>query len=264
MAVDFQPVFIRSEEYEQFGLPNMEEVPTIDRLVMEASTMIDEYCGRKNSDGIGSLIYTTYTERRMIVGGYNVARLSQRPLVGLTASLATTLSISGADQPGYYTGFTPNTVSSMNLNLNPLISASGRYGYGRRSDIRRQPDYGMGINPLTISLPAGGPPMWIAIAVEGIDVDPQTGECWFPAGLYLAQFTEIAVTYNSGYDPRYLPPAIKNACGMLVRNFLARAGNTTGVTSIGGVGRISTVFSENVIDGNMQDLLKAYRTVIAM
>lgn len=264
MNADFQPVFIRSSEYDQYGLPDSAEVPTIDRLVMEASTMIDEHCGRKNSDGYGSLVYSTYTERQILVSDYNILRLSQKPLAPIDATTRSDLIASGTQLQGYYTGFEANTIADQNHPLSALISLSGRYGYRRRGQSHVYPDLNMGMNTLQVASSFGGPPQWTVIDIGMTDVDERTGEIWVPAGLYLAQYTEIVAKYNSGFDPRRLPPTIKNACAMLVRNFLVRGGNTSGITGISGVGRINTMFDKNMIDDNIRDLLKNMKTVRAM
>lgn len=264
MNVDFLPVFIRSSEYDQYGLPDSASVPTIDRLVQEASTMIDEHCGRKNSDGLGSLVYSTYTERQILVSDYNIIRLGQRPLSPVDATTQAELILSGTQLPGYYTGFTANTQPDQNHPLSALIALSGRYGYRRRGQSHVYPDLNMGMNTLQVASTFGGPPQWTVIDIGMVDVDERTGEIWVPAGLYLAQYTEIMAIYNSGFDPRRLPPTIKNACAMLVRNFLVRGGNTSGITGISGVGRINTIFDKNMIDSNIVDLLKTFKTVRAM
>ena len=94
------------------------------------------------------------------------------------------------------------------------------------------------------------------------DFDNKTGEIWVPAGLYLSQYTEVLITYNSGFDPRDMPKNIKHACAALIRNLLAKGGGTTGMKSFS-VWRISGQFTEDLFDANIQRWLNAYTTVLA-
>jgi hypothetical protein len=235
-------------------------------LVQEASTAIDGACGRQNVDGFGSLVYSTYQERQVSISDYNIIRLGQRPLAAVSATVVAELMAQEAStqQGGWYTGCSPNTQPDQNNSLSSIISISGRYGYTRRGRNYVAPDLGLGLNTLLAASNFGGPPTWTPIDITQTDVDVRTGEIWFPAGLMLAQYTEIDITYNAGFDPRYLPRAIKNACAMLVRNFLARGGNTSGVNSLGGVGRVSMAFSAKSIDDNIKELLKPFTSVRAM
>jgi hypothetical protein len=124
------------------------------------------------------------------------------------------------------------------------------------------PDLNYAANVLQIASFFGGPPMFTNIDVTQIDFDSRTGEMWVPAGLYLSQYTEVLITYNSGFDPRSMPPAIKHATASLVRNLLSRGGGATGLKSFK-AGRIEAEFTDELIDVNIQNLLQAYRTARA-
>jgi hypothetical protein len=136
-----------------------------------------------------------------------------------------------------------------------MLGASGRYGYGRRSEFAVYPDLNYGMNLLQVASFFGGPPNWTPIDVSSIDWDAesQSGEVWIPAGLYMSQYTEMIAIYNSGYDPLNMPPAIKNATAALVRNFLARGGGTTGIKSL----------QDELLDSTIQRWLDAFKTVLA-
>src|SRR5271154_4433237 len=106
-VAQFQPRYLQQNELSMFGLPDINDQPNIMNMVEGASTLIDEYCGRTDGDGNGSLVYTTYAQRYLLPEGRNVFRTMFRPLVGLTPTLASTLAASGQN---YYTGFIPNSV----------------------------------------------------------------------------------------------------------------------------------------------------------
>ena len=259
----FQPRYITQAELAQFGLPDVEDQENILSLVDAASTLIDEYCGRTDGDGNGSLVYTTYSQRYLLPEGRNVFRTMFRPLVGLSPSLANTLAASGQN---FYTGFTANTglppSFDVTLGLSPIVGISGRYGYSRRGSQQVYPDLNYGANILQIASFFGGPPQFTPIDLTTADVDPITGEIWIPAGLYLSQYTEVFVQYNTGFDPRDMPKGIKHACAALIKNFLSRGGGTTGMKSFS-VWRVSGQFTDDMIDPTVDKFLTPFKTVLA-
>ena len=265
----FQPRFISEKELISYGLPDITQVPDILTLVDRASTLIDEFCARPDVDGQGSLIYTTYTERLSLPVGRNIFRVSFRPLAAVDANTVSMLVASGSlpNQPNnFYTGVLPSTYPAnygraANSNtLSPIISCSGRYGYARRGQQQVYPDLNYAANVLQIASFFGGPPQFTNIDVASIDVDLKTGECWVPAGLYLSQYTEVLISYTSGFSPWALPRAIKHATASLIRNLLSRGGGATGLKGFQ-AGRIHAEFTDDLIDVNIQNMLQAYRTV---
>lgn len=262
----FQPRFIQEKELTDYGLPDSTQQPDIITLVERASTIIDEFCARTDVDGMGSLVWSTYQERIGLPVGRNIFRTTYRPLAALAASTLALYTASGSvpGEPNYfYTGALPNTQFLQNsTTLTPLVSASGRYGYARRGQQQVYPDLNYAANVLQIASFFGGPPQFTSIDVTSCDFDPRTGEVWVPAGLYLSQYTEVLLIYNSGFDPLRMPNAIKHATASLVRNLLVRGGGATGLTRFG-AGRIQADFTPDLIDTNIQSLLQAYRTVRA-
>jgi hypothetical protein len=270
---DFQPRFISQQELAAFGLPDATVQPDIITLVERASTLIDEACGRQDVDGNGSLVYTTYTERVLLPQGRNMTRLSFRPLVAVPLSVQQQLvaSANQMDASGnpiannFYTGFQPNTQNApvASANLTPLISCSGRYGYGRRGQQQVYPDLNYAANVLQIASFFGGPPTFTPVDITQVDYDPRTGEIWVPAGLYLSQYTELVVAYNVGFHPLHMPRGIKHACASLVRNLLVRGGGATGLTGFG-AGKIRADFTPALIDVTIEQMLMPYYTVRAL
>lgn len=261
----YQPRFIDEEDLIKFGLPDVSQQPDILTVVDRASTIIDEFCARADVDGQGSLAWTTYRERLFLPVGRNIFRVSFRPLAVVSASTVAQLAASGSvdgEPNNYYTGVLPSPIVTMANVASPIISCSGRYGYARRGQQQVYPDLNYAANVLQIASYFGGPPQFTNIDVQSIDFDPRTGECWVPAGLYLSQYTEVLITYNSGFDPRAMPGAIKHATASLVRNLLSRGGGATGLKGFQ-AGRIRAEFTDELVDINIQNMLQAYRTARA-
>lgn len=267
----FQPRYILPNELTTFGLPSAAQYPNIINMVDEASSMIDDSCGRVDTDGNGSLVYTTYAERLLLPVGRNLVRLTFRPMVAVSASTLSNLAASGAaniqngDLNCFYTGAQPNTLTvGTSSTISPLLSASGRYGYARRGQQAIYPDMNYGANILQVAAFFGGPPQFTPIDITMCDFFATSGELWIPAGLYLSQYTEIFVSYNSGFDPTNMPRQVKHACASLVKNFLARGGGATSVTDLSmGYHGIHASFTPDLIDSNIDRLLQNFRTVRA-
>lgn len=274
----FVPRFILPNELSKYGLPDQSSQSNILSLVDSASSLIDQYCGRTDGTGQGSLVYSTYSERILMQSASrNIVRLSFKPLVGLDPTVVNNLQAS-ANAPltsptgdpllytnYYWTGCLASIYQTPTVGLSPILGCSGRYGYARRNASQIYPDLAYGMNPLMVAAFFGGPPNWTGIDVTQIDVDLQTqsGEVWVPAGLYMSQYTEIMVTYNAGYDPLNMPPAIKQACASLVRNYLSRGGGTTGLKSMTAAGTVNVMFTEELIDPTVARMLAPYMNVIA-
>jgi hypothetical protein len=190
-------------------------------------------------------------------------RISYRPMVALSESTRSALEASGTNVPtpnSWYTGFAANT-HYFRGNLSPIISCSGHFGFPRRSAVGSYAPqmYPAGTDLMTISTLFGGPSIWTSIPVEEIEFDERTGELHLSVGLY--PVNEIEVIYNSGFDPRRMPRAVKFACASVVKNFLAKGG--TGVRSLSGAGGVNVTMDEKLIDDNIDIYLRNYKTVLA-
>lgn len=280
----FQPRFILQNESKRFGLPDANLQPNVLTLIDNASTLIDQHCGRTDGTGQGSLIYSTYVERIPLQArGRNLVRLSFKPLVGLDANTVNTLSAS-ANAPinptldpnynvnWYWTGAQASNSTNANSTvppqvpgntLSPILGCSGRYGYARRSEFAIYPDLNYGMNPLMIASFFGGPPGWTPIQINMIDYAVDTGELWLPAGIYLSQYTEIVVAYTSGFHPFFLPSPLKQATAMVIKNLISRAGGISGLRSLIASGAINAAFTPDLIDDNISSILDPFKTVIA-
>lgn len=277
----FSPRFILPNEITQYGLPDANRQPSILSLVDAASSLIDVHCGRIDGTGTGSLVYTTYFERLLMQAvNRNIVRLSFKPLVAIDQNTINNLQASANSVPltdkgkklqstqpllftnYFYTGCQPSTTPITGVpgsTISPIIGVSGRYAYGRRGATQI---YDFGANIMQIAAFFGGPPTWQPVNMSLCDFDISTGEIWIPAGLYLSQFTEIVAIYNSGYDPLNMPRAVKQACAMLIRNFLSRGGGTTGLRSIITGGTANITFTPDLIDTTIDRMLDPYKTVM--
>lgn len=263
-----QPQYIQQSELAKFGLPSIIVEPKILSYVQKASTLIDQYCGRVDTDGWGSLVWTTYAERLFLPEGRNITRLSFKPAVAISPATFANYGASGALSFDNYgvSGTTnllaPNTkLASDHQTLSPLLYISGRYGYGRRAQQQVYPDLNYGANILQIASYFGGPPQFTPIDVTQTDFDPLTGEIWVPAGLYLSAYTEIFVMYNAGFPPDKIPYFVKQATAMLVFNFLSQP--STNMRGFG-VGPVHHEFTQAIIDPAIDQMLNPVKNVIAM
>lgn len=262
----FQPRFIFASELSMYGLQPQDpsQEGAVLNLVDTASTMIDEFCGRTDGDGNGSLVYTTYQERILAESpGRNFYYCPHRPLVALTQAQVNTLSGQDIAASGYYyTGVQPSINTLANGTLSAIISASGRYIPGRRDQYGFGDEPGSFLNPLNTITLFGGPPPWESIDMVTLDYDPLTGQLWLSSGLYLARYSEIVVVYNSGYDPANLPKQLKRACAAAVKNLMAKGSGTTGMKSFNSskLG-VAAEFNEDILDPNIQRLLSVFQTM---
>jgi hypothetical protein len=270
----FAAAFLFPSEYTAFGLPTSSDQPDIDNLILSASSMIDEFCGRTDGDGSGSLIYTSYQERIMSQSpGRNIFYLPHRPVVAPDATQQALLMASGAaatasgatTQP-YYTGFLPSTANLLlpdgTTGLSAILGAFGRYAFPRRDTYPLSNDPYSYVNPLTIITLFGGPPPWIGVDCSNLDYDPQTGEIWIATGMWLERYTEVVFAYNSGYNPLALPYKLKQACADLVKNMMMRGSGTSGMRSFNlGKSGISATFDPDMIDDNIKRRLQAFVTL---
>lgn len=268
MAGAFRPRFIQQTELTSYGLPDVNSVPNIMALIESASVLVDEVCGRIDGNGNGSLVYSTCSERLLMQSpNRNIVRTMFKPLVALTPAVVSNLQASGAiagQVNCYDTGILPNTVVRPDGTLSSIIAASGRYGYPRRGQQAIYPDLNYGMNLLMVAAYFGGPPGWSPIDAGAIDWDSATGECWLPAGIYMSQYTEIVITYNTGWNPLSMPNGIKQATVAVVKNALSRGGGTTGLRSMSGKGMVNVTFSDDLIDPTVERWLDKFKNVIAL
>lgn len=264
----FSPCYIFEDELPYYGLPTPDVQGDIMSLVQLASSIIDIECGRVDGDGNGSLVYTAYTQRLLLqTRNRNLVEIPIKPIVALPQSTidALVMAASGQGPSGnyFYTGVTASVYKQPNGTLSGLLAASGRYGYGRQDQSLAYPDLFAFINPLNLVTMFGGPAPWVSIDITNTDYDPKTGEMWIPAGLQLQKYSEVILTYISGWDPRVMPRAIKFVCASLVKNALAKGDATTAMLSLsmGRQGPNATFYQGGLVDPTLDQFLTPYKNV---
>lgn len=258
----FTPCFILESELARYGLPSSSCQANIMQLVMTASMLIDEECGRLDSDGNGSLAFTTYAHKSYLSNrNRNLIQSPVKPLTAVSqtqinAATGALTSITGglAGLNPYYSGVQANTAIGFDGMLSPIVSMSGRYGYPRQDFAVGYPDFFSVLNPLTLVSIFGGPAPWVPIDLGQVSIDKKTGEIWVPAGLQLQSYSELLVVYNTGFDPMNMHPTIKAATAMVVANMIQRP--STGVLSINlKLSGLNTTYSQDLIDPVIKKML---------
>lgn len=95
---------------------------------------------------------------------------------------------------------------------------------------------------------------WTAIAVEGLDCNPQTGEVNLPAHPLGLAYNEAEVRYTAGLST--ITNAVKSACAQIVRN--AQATPALNVKANGIDKMHMEYFSESLLDEDVRKMLAPY------
>lgn len=259
----FTPCYLLESELSRYGLSSASCQPNIMQMVMTASMLIDEECGRLDNDGNGSLAFTTYAHKTYLSNrNRNLLQSPVKPLVAvsqgqISAATGALASITGglAGMNPFYTGVQANTQIGFDQMLSPIVGMSGRYGYPRQDFAVGYPDFFSVLNPLTLVSIFGGPAPWVPIDVGQVSLDKKTGEIWVPAGLQLQSYSELLIVYNTGFDPLNMHPTIKAATAMVVANMLQRP--STGITSINlKLSGLTTTYTQDLIDPVIKKMLQ--------
>lgn len=266
MSVPFQSCYILEDELSDYGLPTADVQSDIMNLVQFASSLLDEECGRLDGDGNGSFAYTSYTQRILLqTRNRNLIYLPLKPVVPVDAATVTLLQNSASGNFNFSdTGLLPNTIFRPDGSLSGIIAASGRYGYTRQDMSIAYPDLFAFINPLNLLTMFGGPAPWIPIDVSNIDYDSRSGECWIPAGLQLQRYSEVLITYNSGYNPLVMHRIIKHVTASAVKNALSKGNATTAMLSFQlGKSGANATFYKDLIDPTLDRMLTPFKQIRA-
>ncbi len=147
-------------------------------------------------------------------------------------------------------------------NLAGLLSAVGRYGYGRRSD--QAGGYGNDLNLLANLQTLGAAQSWQPIDVANISTSAVTGECWITPGLMLATFSEVRLRYIAGFSAAALPSAIKQATANVLKALAQEVDANSIYRVVQAGGTKMERFSDRNIDGDTAALLWSYRTRVTV
>ena len=163
-----------------------------------------------------SLMVAQYVERLRVTSGSQTVRLSYMPLATADAG-------SG------------------------LISLRARYGQPRRGELadifREQVAW-------TFTVPGS----WATLSTSDVDVNVFTGELTLPTNFLGLSYNEVEVTYLAGLDT--IPPAVKVACGQIVRNAQATPGLNVKSSKMDTLQM--QYFSSSLLDDQVQMLLRPY------
>lgn len=128
-----------------------------------------------------------------------------------------------------------------------LVSLRARYGRPRRGELadifREQVAWAFTV-----------PGSWTTLAVANVELNPATGEVTLPDNFLGLSYNEVEVTYMAGLA--VVPPAVKVACGQIVRNAQATPGMNVKSS------RLDTLqmqyFGTSLVDEQVQMLLRPY------
>ena len=128
-----------------------------------------------------------------------------------------------------------------------LVSLRARYGRPRRGELadifREQVAWAFTV-----------PGSWTTLAVANVELNPATGEVTLPDNFLGLSYNEVEVTYMAGLS--VVPPAVKVACGQIVRNAQATPGMNVKSS------RLDTLqmqyFGTSLVDEQVQMLLRPY------
>jgi len=138
-----------------------------------------------------------------------------------------------------------------------VLAGRGRYGYTRRGS---QSDYALNDFNLLASLQRfGGPPIWEVMDVTRADVERDTGYLWVPAGIMLAYYTDVHISYIAGHPQAALPADIKQACANIVAAIGQQPIGTQNVKTMRAGDTDLTRFKASYIDSDTEALLAPFR-----
>ncbi len=128
-----------------------------------------------------------------------------------------------------------------------LVSLRARYGRPRRGEIadvfREQVAWAFTV-----------PGSWTQLSVTDVDLNAATGELTLPGNFLGLSYNDVEVTYLAGLTT--VPPAVKVACGQIVRNAQATPGMNVKSS------RMDTLqmqyFGTSLVDEQVQMLLRPY------
>jgi hypothetical protein len=151
-----------------------------------------------------------------------------------------------------------NITQAMKGPIRRLISAFGRYDYGRRNE--QNTGWFQEISLLTMVSSFGGPPVWQEISLVDVSTSDATDEIWFPAGILIAYFNSVRYSYIVGFASAAAVPAIvKNAVAGIIGNATAFPELTGNVKSLKAGDSAVTRFSDSVLDATTRAQLDAFK-----
>lgn len=128
-----------------------------------------------------------------------------------------------------------------------LVSLKARYGRPRRGELadifREQVAWAFTV-----------PGSWTELSVTTVDLNAATGELTLPDNFLGLSYNEIQVAYRAGLDEA--TPAVKVACGQIVRNAQATPGMNVKSSKLDTLQM--QYFSSSLLDEQVRMLLRPY------
>jgi hypothetical protein len=113
-----------------------------------------------------------------------------------------------------------------------IISAAGRYSYGRRD---RRALNQVNFDYLAAIAVFGSPPRFTEIDVDQIEYYPPTGEMWLPTGFFLINYTQLQIRYMAGFTQ--IPDRAKAAMAEIINTICAKGVSDRYMFQVGKVHR---------------------------
>lgn len=98
-----------------------------------------------------------------------------------------------------------------------LLTAAGRYAYGRRD--RRSLNQ-VNYDYLAAIAVFGSPPRFVEIDTNQIEFYGPTGEAWLPTGFFLINYTQVQIKYIAGFTQP--PDRVKAALAEILNSMCAK------------------------------------------
>jgi hypothetical protein len=141
-----------------------------------------------------------------------------------------------------------------------LVSAVGRVGYSRRGDSQgalSPQAYGI----VTSVSQFGGAPLWQIINVGVSDIELDKNQVWTPMGVLMTPYSEVRMSYISGFPIEGLPFAIKRATANIAKAVSESPASSS--VSVFKAGEVQMErFLSTIIDDDMRAMLAPYRAHI--
>lgn len=138
-----------------------------------------------------------------------------------------------------------------------LVSAMGRYGFGRRSQTNGNYPSEV-LNLLSTVSALGGPPQWEMVTVDAVGIEP-AGDFWMPAGMLVAYYTRVKLAFVCGFQQSAIPPQIKQACANIIISTGATTGLPPGIKSAKAGDTQLTRFAATQMDDDTRALIERFK-----
>jgi hypothetical protein len=154
----------------------------------------------------------------------------------------------------------PSKRSIIRVSRGPIanvVSLLGRYAYGRRSD--QVGGLYQEMNLLAAVQTFGGPPQWIPIPTTQCSWSDQTQEVWVPAGMLMAYYSDVRVSYVAGYTAANLPDPIIRATVSIATALNGNGGLSTQMKYFAAGDTKAMRFSASLMDDDMYKMLDPFK-----